>query len=330
MPCYQAGNSVGRAINSIRTQTFKDWELIVVDDGSSDHSIDEILNHVRQDQRVCLIRQPHQGVVAASNHGFEHARGATIARMDADDVSRPRRLECQLEYLHAHRDLGAVSCQVHFAGDSSLAGGYAHHVHWTNSCRDAASIERNRFIDLPVPHPTLLYRREIIEQHGHYRHGDFPEDYELILRWISQGVSIGKTEDILFDWYDPPSRLSRNDTRYHMSAFHQCKAPYLLKALQKNGTDTRDLWIWGAGRPSRKSARPLEHVWKQASGFIDIDPAKIGRQLHGRPVVSPNDLPPPEQAVIVSYVGTRGAHQNIRECLLSAGRREGIDFWIAA
>ncbi len=330
MPCYNAKATVTRAIRSIQSQTIQDWELIIVDDGSTDESASIAADLAETDGRIRLVRREHEGVVAASNHGFALATAPLIARMDADDVSRPDRLERQRKLLIDRPELGAVSCLAHFAGNAETAGGYAHHVDWTNRQISYEQMALNRFIDLPVPHPTLMYRRELIENHGPYREGDFPEDYELFLRWVAAGVPIGKVDEMLYDWYDPPTRLSRNDHRYDMAAFHLCKAPYLTAAIKQSGCSHRELWIAGAGRPARKCARPLEDAWKRASGFIDIDPKKVGRALHGRPVVSPQNLPPIKQAVIVSYVRSRGARDVIRAQMLGTGRIEGVDFWIAA
>ena len=328
-PCFNASDSVARAIRSIQAQTLTDWELIVIDDGSTDDSADIVEQFARKDARIRLIRRGHHGVVASSNYGLSIARGDLIARMDADDVSRPDRLQLQARALIDDKTLGAVSCLVHFTGNPQQAQGYAYHVAWANRCISSQEIAFNRFIDLPVPHPSLMFRRSVIEKWGAYRDGAFPEDYEMILRWISHGVKIGKIRETLFDWHDPPSRLSRNDRRYDMAAFHACKAPYLTQAISESGCDHRELWVIGAGRPARKSAETLERAWKKASGFVDIDPKKIGRSLHGRPVVSIHDLPQIEQAVLVSYVGTRGASDLIRKQLIAAGRSEGRDFWIA-
>ena len=330
MPCFNAEGTVARAISSIQGQTHQNWELIVIDDGSSDNSASCVEKLAKNDDRIRIIKQDHLGVVAASNHGLSYANGDLIARMDSDDVSRPLRLEQQAQALRHDPNLGAVSCLAHFAGNPELAGGYAHHVRWANQCLTPEEIELNRFIDLPVPHPTLMYRRSVIDSCGAYLDGEFPEDYEMVLRWISHEIKIGKIDEILFDWYDPPTRLSRNDTRYDMEAFHRCKAPFLTHAIAASGCADRELWIWGAGRPARKCARPLEQAWKQASGFVDIDPRKLGRIIHGGLVVGPDNLPEIEQAVIVSYVATRGARDNIRADLLATGRVEGVDFWLSA
>lgn len=331
MPCYNAADSVGRAIESILAQSFADWELIVIDDGSNDHSADVIESYVRNhSENIKLVRSQHHGVVAASNRGYSLATTPIIARMDADDYSLPQRLEKQWQSLQESPEIDVVSCLAKFAGDAETAGGYAHHVKWANSQVTAEQIRLSRFIDLPTPHPTLMFRRSLLENGNAYRDGDFPEDYECFLRWISRGAKVAKVPEVLFEWHDPPTRLSRNNHRYDMAAFHCCKAPYLAQAIEQSGCADRELWIWGAGRPARKCASPLEKAWKRASGFIDIDPRKIGNTLQGRPVVSIENLPPAEQAVIVSYVASRGAGDIIRKDLLEAGRIEGIDFWIAA
>ncbi|MGB2560719.1 MAG: glycosyltransferase [Akkermansiaceae bacterium] len=330
MPCFNAEATLARAVQSIRKQTWSDWELIIVDDGSTDSSPTIASELASVDKRIRVINLPHQGVAAASNTGFAESCGSIIARMDADDVSHPQRLEKQRSALGEQAELDAVSCLVHFAGDRQTAGGYAHHVDWTNSHLTPEEISLNRFIDLPFPHPSIMYRRTLVEKFGGYREGCFPEDYEMILRWISMGVKIGKVREVLYDWHDPPTRLSRTDNRYDMQAFHHCKAPYLAEAIRGSGNEQRELWIWGAGRPARKCAQPLEAAWKPATGFIDIDPVKIGRTVQGRPVIGPDALPIAQQAVIVSYVGNRGAGSRIRDALLAKGRIEGEDFWICA
>ena len=330
MPCFNAAQSVARAVKSIQSQSLTDWELIVVDDGSEDQSAKIVETIAAKDPRIRLIKRPHTGVASASNAGFQACQGNLIARMNADDVSSPKRLEQQYKALEQDANLDAVSCLAHFAGDPIKAGGYAHHVAWTNKQISSEHINLNRFIDLPLPHPTLMYRRGLVDQFGGYLDGNFPEDYEMILRWISRGAKIGKVNEYLYHWHDPPSRLSRNDSRYDMSAFHKCKAPYLSHAIRSQGLADRDLWIWGAGRPARKCAQALEAAWKPAAGFIDIDPRKIGSNIHGRPVISSKHLPPAHTSIIVSYVGTRGAGEKIRTELRAADRVEGKDFWLCA
>ncbi|QQL43686.1 glycosyltransferase family 2 protein [Sulfuriroseicoccus oceanibius] len=330
MPAFNAQATIERAIASITAQSFSDWELIIVNDGSSDDTLAIARQCAAADSRIRVLNEPHRGVVGASNAGFAASRAPVIARMDADDQSTPNRLADQYTWLADHPHHHAVSGQVEFAGCRESAAGYGAHVDWTNQLVTPEQIAHNRFVDLPFPHPSLMYRRTLVEQFGGYRDGEFPEDYELMLRWFDNGMLVGKVPHPVLLWNDPPTRLSRNDPRYAMPEFHRCKAPFLANAIVRSAAGGRPLWIWGAGRPARKNARLLEAAYQVAAGFIDIDPRKIGRSLAGRPIISADTLPPIEESVIVSYVGNRGAGQIIRDQLLATGRTEGTDFWIAA
>lgn len=329
LPARNAGAWIERALDSIRRQSLAEWELIVIDDGSTDDTAEIARGVAAGDSRIFCRAQSHQGVAGAFSRGVELATAPLIARMDADDVSHPDRLAGQTRALVENADWGAVSCLATFAGDRATARGYACYVDWANRQITPEAIRLARFVDLPVPNPTLMFRRETWDLHGGALQGDFPEDFEMILRWVDRGVTIGKVNAPLHQWHDPPTRLSRTDPRYSREAFHRTKAPYLANAIRR-ATPGRALWIWGAGRLARAAAAYLESAYAPACGFIDVDPRKIGRKIQGRRVVAPANLPPPQDAVIVAYVSARGAGEKIRAHLIAAGRTEGVDFWIAA
>jgi cellulose synthase/poly-beta-1,6-N-acetylglucosamine synthase-like glycosyltransferase len=333
LPAYNAERWIARAMESIRSQILEEWELIVVDDGSTDGTPGVVESIAARDARIRLIRQDHAGVAVAANVGMAEAAAPFIARMDADDESRPERLARQVQSLENNPGWDVVSCRVHFAGDRQVAGGYAHYVDWANGCVSPEAIRLNRFIDLPAPNPTLMYRRAAWEKLGEFRVNGLPEDYECFLRGIEAGLVYGKvagnTAQPLYDWHDPPSRLSRNDANYSPEAFWKCKAPFLSRAI----ADTKpgcDLWIWGAGRPTRLRAAILEREIGPAVGFIDVDPDKIGNRIEGRPVVGPGGLPRRGQSIILACVGSRDARDKIRGHLMKMGWVEGGDFWIVA
>src|SRR6185312_555318 len=107
MPLYNARPYVAQAVRSVLDQTCADFELIVIDDGSTDASAEAVEQAAGNDPRLHLIRQPNAGVSAAANRGTELARGEFMARVDADDICLPSRLEKQLEFLRNHPDFVA-------------------------------------------------------------------------------------------------------------------------------------------------------------------------------------------------------------------------------
>lgn len=328
MPFRNAARTLSTALRSVLDQSRTDWELLAVDDGSTDGATELVRTLARQDPRVRLAELHRRGLVAALAEGCRLARGRFIARFDADDLCLPTRLARQVDFLESHPEVSVVGSLVEFGGDQETAAGYAEHVAWTNRLVDHESIVLNRFIDSPLPHPSVMFRRELLEKYDGYRDGPFPEDHELWLRWIDAGVRFAKVPEVLLRWNDPPDRLSRRDARYSAEATATLRCKHLAIDLARR-REHRPLWLWGAGRVTRRRFDGLAEHGVEISGFIDIDPDRIGQRSLGRPVVAPAGLPPIDRSFIVSGVGVRGARAEIRETLLASGRREGEDFLIA-
>lgn len=331
LPVRDGAAVVARAVESIRAQTLRDWELVVVDDGSLDGTgavLGELMN---QEPRLRVLRQGREGIVAALNAGLAAAQGEFIARMDADDVALPERLEAQVKLLRARPDVGVASCLVEFGGDRAASAGYALHVDWINRLLEPEAIALHRFVEAPLAHPTALFRRELVARHGGYRSGDFPEDYELWLRWLDAGVRFAKVPHVLLRWNDGAARASRTDPRYDPEAFFRIKASWLARELARAAAG-REVWVWGAGRPTRKRAAHLEAAGVSISGYIDIDPKKATPAIGGtgRPVIGFAALPPQGRIFVTSYVSSRGARELTERELLARGYAPGRDFLLCA
>ncbi len=330
MPVRNAAATLAVALASVQGQTLAAWEAVVVDDGSTDDSVALVRRVAAADPRVRLMRPAERpGLVGALNLGLAAAQARLIARMDADDRMHPERLARQAARLEAEPALGLVGCGVDFGGDAVAQAGYAAHVEWLNTVNTPEEIWLNRFVEAPLAHPSVMFRRELVSQFGGYAEGPGPEDYELWLRWLEAGVRMAKVPEALLTWQDSPGRASRVDARYDVEAFFAVKAGYVAKELARSGGG-RAVWIAGAGRPTRKRAALLEPHGVVIAGYVDIDPRKIGGRVAGRPVVGPEDLPPAGEAIVLSYVANRGARGKVRAMLKAQGRMEGRDFWLCA
>ena len=331
IPVYNAEHCVARCTRSILEQSLADLECILVDDGSTDDTVAQLGVLARADSRVHIVRlRENAGIVPALQRGIAEARSDLIARMDADDKAHPERLRLQCGFLNRHPDIGLAGCRVSFDGNRGTQKGYALYVDWINGLLTPEQIALNRFVESPFAHPSVVFRRHVYEQFGGYREGPFPEDYELWLRWLDHGVAMAKLPETLLAWADPPGRLSRTDPRYSFDAFYRCKAVFLARWLAAHNPHHPRIVVWGAGRQTRKRADMLVEHGVRITHYVDIDPKKLGQTIHGRPVLSQEELPKPGEAFLVSYVASRGAREDIRNRLRGRGFREGRHFILAA
>ena len=325
MPFRNAADTIAETLDSIQRQTFGAYELLAVDDGSTDASTRIVTQYAAKDRRIRLYPAPGQGLVPALNHGLRLARSELIARMDADDLMHRERLELQFDYLRAHPQISLVSCQARAFPEHLVQQGYREYIRWQNLCLSPAQIAANLFVESPLPHPSVMFRREPVLRLGGYRQGSFPEDYDLWLRLHEQGERMAKLPRVLLDWRESPQRTSRQDPRYSREAFDRLRAEYLARCplLTERG---RELVIWGAGRKTRKRCAHLLARGYEIQAWVDIDPKKIGNRLRGVPVVAPNWLHRRPKPLVLCYVSNHGARELIARDLHAMGYRRATDY----
>lgn len=327
LPVRNGAATIVRCVRSLREQSRSDFEIVAVDDGSTDGTGAMLDAMAASDARLRVFHPGAIGLPPALNRGLALCRGRYVARMDADDWSHPARLAAQAALLDARPEIGVAGCLVRHVGDAASQAGYAEHVRWMNGLIEPEEIARERFVDAPVAHPSVMARRECFERFGTYADGDFPEDYDLWLRWMQAGVRFAKVRGVLLEWHDLPARLSRTHERYGERRFDRCKAFHFACLLRAAGHAATPLWFWGAGAQSGRRARVLMEEGVIPSAWIEVNPRRIGSTRLGRPVHGTAELPAAGEIIVLGLVGSRGARETIRPVLQARGYREGRDFW---
>ena len=326
LPVWNGAHVIERAINSLLNQTYSDFELIVVNDGSTDRTTD-VVEAIR-DSRIRAVRQPHTGVWQAMNRGLDEATGTVISRMDADDVCHPTRLEKQLQLLNTGYDVvgSCVRILTKTNGQFVPVPSLQRYANWIN--RETLSPEAIlalRFVEFPLVNPTLMAHRSYWDLRC--TDDDFPEDYDLMLRGAAAGMKFAKVNEPLLDWIDSAQRLTRNHPRYTPDAFMQCRRSRFLEGPLAG---VRRVDLWGAGQTGKPWL-----LWLQANGLevrtvYDVNPRKTGHLIHNVPVQGPNNMPTADGTLLVIAVGAAGARPLIREHILKHGYTLGQDAWFVA
>jgi glycosyltransferase involved in cell wall biosynthesis len=322
MPLRNEERYIQATLDSLYRQTFADWELIAIDDGSSDRTAPILAEAAGRDSRIQVIHREGGGLVAALNAGLGACRAPLLARMDGDDICHPRRLELQAAYLDAHPETGLAASNFRHFPRTGLKQGMIDYEAWQNGLTDHSHIIRDLFVESPFVHPSIMTRRTIVEKMGGYRDNGWPEDYDLWLRMAAAGVQFARLPQTLLFWRDHPERATRTMDEYALHAFRACKCHHLLYGFLQSSAD---IVIAGAGLEARAWQRLLTAAEVTVSTWLDVDPRKIGRILHNAPVISPEELHLNGRKMIVA-IGVRGARDQFRGVAARRGWQEGMDF----
>ncbi len=184
MPVYNGEKYLAEAIDSILNQTLRDFELIAVDDGSTDTSRAILEDYAKKDPRLRVISRPNTGIVGALNDAVRASKADLLARMDADDVALPDRFQVQVNYLDQHPEIIMLGSRVVMIDADGWPIGDMAGVAHTHETIDAALLDGG----WPIVHPTVIMRRKPVQAVGLYKEGTFPnEDHDLFLRLAEMG-----------------------------------------------------------------------------------------------------------------------------------------------
>lgn len=323
LPVRDGAEHLAEAAASLEAQTDPDFEVIAVDDGSTDATPDILAEWARRDPRVRVVRQDPRGIVAALERARSGARGRFLARMDADDVSEPRRFAAQRALMEQEVRLAGCGTRVRYFPRHHLRDGARRYEAWLNGASTPEEVAREMFVECPLAHPTFFLRASAVAEVGGYRERGWPEDYDLLLRLWGAGRALANVPEVLVHWREGEGRLSRTHPAYAPDAFVACKVHHLRKTLLRG---RRGAVLWGAGPVGKAFSRTLREAGTPLVAFAEVDPRKIGQEIHGAPVLDTSGGLGLEGVLHLAAVGQPGGRATLRGLLSGAGLRELRDF----
>ena len=290
---------------------------MVVDDGSAVPLDQTLPKH----SALRVLRQPPLGIIAALELGRSQCSNGLIARLDADDVALPGRIEAQRRWLMDHPNAAVVGGRADMSAvGGDLSEGMQRYVDWVNGLED---LHAQLLVESPLFHPAVTMRASAVAAVGGYRDVGLPEDYDLWLRLVGAGYAIGSVNETVVWLRDHPDRLTRTHPRYSRDAFERAKRTWLQAGAF---SVQRRVAVWGAGRTGRRWVRWLS---EQGHAVVAVIDPFQGTSRQGVPVVSPNRLAELDVDAVLVAVGVPGARARIRSAINRARPRwlEGVDWW---
>ena len=320
LPLRNAAEHLEDCLQSLEAQTLKGVQIVAVDHGSTDATAQILAAW----PGLTILRQEGGSLLDALNAGLARCEGRYIARMDGDDRSLPRRLEAQADFLDAHPEVALCGTQVRLFSEAGLSEGYQAYESWVNGLSSSDDIQRELFVECPLPHPTWMVRREAYEQLGGYQDDALPEDYHFVLRCAKAGFGLVKLPEVLLEWREHPQRHSRSHPRYNRHAFFQLKAKFLDTLVLKG----RPACVWGAGERARLLIRYLQAEGVKVAWAVGLPQGTEGgpTEAHGVPVIAPEAVPKELPGPLLACVGSPGVKPEIRAWMARRNWVEGKEW----
>ena len=270
-------------VESILVQTHSHWELIMVDDNSTDDSPEIALNFAALDKRIRYFRNPNQGVIEAMKYGFNQSTGNLITRMDGDDIKTPDNLEQLLSAVSP----GVIGVgQVKYFRTDGIGAGYNRYGEWINERTQTNNSFTEVYKECVIPSPCWLAFRDDFIKAGGFDSVYYPEDYDLCFRFYKAGLKTKGTTGIIHLWRDHDLRTTRISPHYADNRFMDLKLYYFS---QIDYDSNKTLALWGAGKKGKYIAKQLIQNNKSFL-WLTENPNKIGHDIYGTILQSPKTI----------------------------------------
>ena len=331
MPVYNAAPFLEACLKSIIGQSYGQWELLAVDDGSTDESLSILRVYEKKDPRISVISNRHSGIIEALKDGFKASEGALICRMDADDRMPKHKLKW-MQAAWSKKGLGhLVTGKVQYFSADTLGDGYKKYTAWINTLVDQQNHFAHIFRECVIPSCVWMLHRKDFLLCGGFESELYPEDYDLCFRFFQNNIEVIALDKELHFWRDHPSRSSRTDPNYRDNRFLELKLHYftLLFAKSKMG----NFVVWGAGKKGKEIAQFfIDH--RINFNWITNNKKKIGKHIYGKKLLSSNLIHDNSQVNInakyIIAVANPAEQIDICNALTNQDLEEGKDFFFFA
>ena len=311
IPFKNTANYLEDCLESILKQTFTSWEVLIVDDRSTDDSRIIVQRYTDLDSRIHLLNNQGNGIIDALRTAYSHVKGTLITRMDSDDIMMENKLMKLQKSLQKYGRGYLATGKIRYFSKTGIGDGYKRYQDWLNTLTNNGANFDEIYKECVIPSPCWMVYKKDFEICGGFESNTYPEDYDLAFRFFKHGLKCIPNNEVLHLWRDYPSRTSRVDVKYAENSFIEIKVKYFLE-LSYNSN--RKLVIWGAGSKGKKIAKLL--IERNLSfDWVCNNPNKIGKQIYNQTLKSFEDLMLLKNPQCIISVANRNDQTDIKKKL---------------
>jgi glycosyltransferase involved in cell wall biosynthesis len=315
---------LAECLESIIAQTYTNWELIAVNDHSSDNSLEILQEYAKKDKRIKVVENDGQKLIAALQTGYKHVSGSLINRMDSDDRMPDYKLELMVsEWQKVGEEHIIAGGTKHFVDEGDVGGGFQRYDQWLNDVAKKSSHYEELYQECTIPSHCWLIAKTDFDKVGGFNSPVYPEDYDLTFRFYKAGLKVIGLDQVLHYWRDRSDRISRTWDVYKDNRYFDLKMRYFYE-LDRDLT--RPLVLWGAGRNGKDLAKLILEKEKDFNWVCDNE-SKIGNDIYGIIMQDCNNLSGYDKLQIIIAVASPDGKREIKAALDKLGKKAVKDFW---
>ena len=269
-------------LKSVINQTYIKLQIILINDGSTDQSLELAKKMSDKDSRIQIFKNNGNGIIDALNTGAEISSGKFITRMDADDIMKPEKIKILRDLLikSGYKFL-STACVSYFSSNKKLGSGYLKYAKWLNQLTIKSENFKDIYKECTIPSSCWMMHMNDFNYINGFKNLNYPEDYDFAFRTYYNNIQLISSDKKIHMWRDHPKRTSRNSPLYEFVNFIPLKINYLVKYELKK----EQLILWGAGRKGKEIAKYLQE--KSISfAWVSNNSKKIGHLIYNKEIQS--------------------------------------------
>lgn len=311
IPFKNTSQFLPECIESILEQTYKNWEVIAIDDHSTDDSISIMKQYAKEDSRIHVFTNNGAGIIEALRMAYSLCKGSYITRMDSDDIMVPKKISTLIEALISNGTGHLAIGKVKYFCEGEIGEGYFKYEKWLNTLTHSGTNYTEIYKECPIPSPCWMVHKSDLDKCDSFQPDRYPEDYDLAFRFFEHGLKCIPSKDVLHLWRDYDYRASRTSENYAQNYFLGIKLHYFFKLNYK---ESLPLVVWGAGK---KGKNLVQNLLSKRVDFqwICNNPKKIGKEIYGKKLQHFSALRNHTQPQVIITVANGEAQSFIRDYL---------------
>ncbi|MEM0941434.1 MAG: glycosyltransferase family 2 protein [Bacteroidota bacterium] len=311
-------------LDSILAQTYKNWELIAINDHSSDRTPEILYEYASRDERINVFHNIRHKLIPALKEGYKYANGMLINRMDSDDKMPQDKLEVLVnewtKYGKGHIIAGGTE---HFVDEGEVGDGFRRYERWLNQVARTATHYQQIYQECVIPSHSWIIHKEDFDAAGAFNPEVYPEDYDLCFRFYRSRLKVVGIDKVLHYWRDRSNRISRTWKEYEDNRYFEMKIRYFYR-LDKDRK--RPLILWGAGKNGKDLAKLLFEE-EDVFHWVCDNERKIGKDVYGIKMEHFKIISDIQNPQIIIAVTSPDEKEKIKQKLYSWEKEPVRDYW---